>query len=72
MVDFLNFQWLAGVPLEWAKAAALVTFIGIGLAAWLFPKAYIFEGAPTISWWRDIRWWASGILVIQIILYMVF
>lgn len=65
-------EWLEGLPLVMGKYIAALFFIGMAIWAWFRPRKYIFEGAPDVKRWRDLRIWATVFLGIQVVLYMVF
>ncbi|MCB1685637.1 MAG: hypothetical protein R3E82_14120 [Pseudomonadales bacterium] len=65
-------EWVQTLPLWWANAITVVLFVGIGSAVFLFPKRRIFEDAPDQSGWRDIRWWALGLITVQLGIYVLF
>ncbi len=65
-------DWLTGLPLWWGKVIAIVFFLGIGAWAWRRPRSYIYEDAPDNHRWRDLRVWASVLMVIQGLLYLAF
>ncbi|MCP2604926.1 hypothetical protein NLC29_02090 [Candidatus Aminicenantes bacterium AH-873-B07] len=67
----MNNFW-ANIPLFWGKIVATLFFGGVIIWAWFRPKSYIFEGAPDKRIWRDLRIWATFLLIIQIILYLIF
>ncbi|MFQ6038836.1 MAG: hypothetical protein ACE5LV_09495 [Candidatus Aminicenantales bacterium] len=64
--------WLQDVSLGWGKVIATVFFAGMALWAWFRPKSYIYRGAPDRRRWRDLRLWATLLLGIQVVLYLVF
>lgn len=64
--------WLASIPLFWGKVFAAAFFVGMIVWAWLRPRKYIYEDSPDEKRWRDLRIWASVLLGIQVILYVVF
>lgn len=66
------YDWLAGLSLFWAKIIAVVGFAGMIIWAWFRPRSFIFHGAPDKHAWRDLRIWASILMVIQIIIYLSF
>lgn len=66
------YEWLARLPLYWGKVAAVVGFIGMIIWAWLRPKSFIIHDAPDNNMWRDLRIWATVLMIIQIILYLSF
>jgi hypothetical protein len=65
-------DWLAGLPLWWGKVIATLCFVGVAVWAWLRPRDYIYNDAPDNHRWRDLRVWASVLMVIQILIYMSF
>ena len=65
-------NWLAGIPLLWGKIFAVATFVGVIIWVWFRPKRFIFLGAPDKRKWRDLRIWASILMIIQIIIYLSF
>ena len=66
------YQWFASLPLYWGKILAVVGFLGMIIWTWLRPKIFIFHDAPDDSKWRDLRIWATVLLLIQIIIYLSF
>jgi hypothetical protein len=65
-------DWLAGVPLWWGKVIAVAFFVAIAVWAWRRPRSYIFQDAPDDHGWRDLRLWASLLMVVQTLLYLAF
>ncbi len=65
-------DWLRQIPLCWPKVIAVLTFSGGMIWAWLRPKSFIFEDAPDMKLWRDLRIWISIVMVLQIIAYLYF
>jgi hypothetical protein len=65
-------DWLSGLPLWWGKVIAVVFFVGIAVWAWRRPRSYIYQDAPGDHRWRDLRVWASVLMVIQCLLYLAF
>ncbi len=66
------FHSLNALPLWWAKAGALALFGGVIALVWALPRDYVYEAGTVPVWHRDLRLWASGLLVIQLALYWVF
>jgi len=66
------YEWLAGLPLYWGKVIAVTGFAGMIIWTWLRPKSFIFHDAPDKRRWRDLRIWATVLLLIQIIIYLSF
>jgi len=65
-------EWVQTLPLWWANAITIALFLGIGIAVFLIPKQQIYEDAPDRSNWRDIRWWALGLIATQLGIYTLF
>ncbi len=65
-------DWLAGLPLWWGKVIATVFFLAVAVWAWRRPRSYIYRDAPDNHAWRDLRVWASVLMVIQIMIYLAF
>lgn len=63
---------MQGISLGWGKVIATVFFVGMIVWTWLRPRSYIYAGAPDQERWRDLRIWATVLVGIQIILYLVF
>jgi len=63
-------DWLADLPLWWGKVIAVLFFLAIAVWTWRRPKSYILKGAPDNHGWRDLRVWATVLMVIQIFIYL--
>ena len=64
--------WLAGISLIWGKVFAVFFFVGMIVWTWFRPRKYIYEDSPDKNRWRDLRIWATILLGIQVVLYIVF
>ena len=63
---------LPTLSLRWAMIASVSTLlITIGWL-WYRSRKYIFQGAVDNKNWRDLRIWASILLSIMIIVYLIF
>ena len=65
-------EWFADMPVWWANAATVVLFVLLGLGVMWVPKAVILREAPDSGAWRDLRWWAVALIVVQLGVYYVF
>ncbi|MGB1342027.1 MAG: hypothetical protein ACPHAN_15730 [Pseudomonadales bacterium] len=63
---------LANLPLEWANYLSIFGFLCLFALVWFIPRHAVFEDAPDQSRWRDIRLWASLLIVLQLVIYAVF
>ncbi len=68
----LNFDWLADVPVEYAKWIFLILFMLIGVLVLLIPKDFIYEGLEKIRWYHNLKIWAIGLLVFISFVYYIF
>lgn len=66
------YEWLVSLPLFWAKIISIAGFAGMIIWVWFRPRSFIFQGAPDNRTWRDLRIWASLLMLIQIIIYLIF
>ena len=62
----------ASLPVAWANYLSIAGFALLLLLVWLIPKRVIMTEAASSSRWRDIRVWATGLILLQITLYMTF
>ena len=65
-------DWLADLPVWWANVITVVLFIAIALACFLVPRRALMEDAPDQARWRDIRWWALALIIVQLGIYSLF
>ena len=63
---------LEALPVWPAYALTAALLLGIGLGALRLPRRPLVEDAPDQSRWRDIRWWAALLVVLQLIIYAIF
>ncbi|KAA3610965.1 MAG: hypothetical protein DWQ05_20975 [Calditrichaeota bacterium] len=68
----LNFDWLAGVPMDVANGIFLVLFALIGVAVLFVPKDYMYEGLKEIKWYHNLKIWAIGDLIFISWVYYIF
>ena len=66
----MEFQWTASFPLIWIKACFFLFFLVILIVVLRQKKTFIYQGAPDQARWRDLRIWASGLLLLQMGLYL--
>jgi len=68
----LNFNFLMNVSAVWAKVIVLVLFAVIFILVWILPNDYIFKGAPDRKWYRNLKLWATFIIILYGYLYIRF
>ncbi|MEQ9365445.1 MAG: hypothetical protein RIF32_14460 [Leptospirales bacterium] len=66
------FSTINAWPLWYAKAGALFIFAAFLALVWSLPRAYIYEEGDALPGHRDLRYWASALLAIQLALYWIF
>ena len=60
------------LPVIWANYVSIALFVALGVGVWSIPKsAVVREEYESQSWW-DLRLWATGLIVFQIVLYACF
>ena len=62
----------ANLPVAWANYISIVGFVFLLIVVWLIPKHVVLTEAKSNSRWRDIRIWATGLIIMQITLYLIF
>ncbi len=65
-------EYLARISVGQVKFLLIVLFLLLIFWVWRRPRKYILEGAPDGAWWRDLRLWASGVLILQVCIYLYF
>lgn len=65
-------EWLAELPVWWANVITVVLFLLIAAGCFLVPRRVFMMDAPDQARWRDIRWWALALILIQLGIYGLF
>lgn len=65
-------EWLSSAPIWVANVITVVLFVLIAGACFLVPRRLVMADAPDQAVWRDIRWWALILIVIQLFIYAIF
>lgn len=65
-------ELLLQLPLWWAKAISALLFLAIIVLVWSMPKRFVLQGAPDSRGWRDLRIWATVLILVQCVLYALF
>ena len=60
------------LPVAWANYISMAGFLFLSVLVWLIPRRLILQGAPEAAFWRDIRWWATVLILVQLGLYLIF
>lgn len=59
------------IPIGLVTLFAMVLFASIGVACWTLGRGQAFMDAPDRNRWRDLRLWATLIVVAQLAIYYV-
>ncbi len=65
-------EWIDSLPVWWANVITLVLFVLIAAACFLVPRHVFMSDAPDQAGWRDIRWWALILIMVQLGIYALF
>ena len=63
-------EWLGQLPMSVAIASAVGLYVIALLWVWLLRRDFIFRGAPDRRWWRDLRIWATVVVLPYIAVYL--
>jgi hypothetical protein len=63
--------WVQALPLAWAYIGTVLLFVALLACCWSLPRAQVLADASPGSW-RDLRLWASVLIVLQLGLYVIF
>lgn len=63
---------VSDLPIVWANYLSMAGFVLLGALVWLVPRETIFADAKDHAGWRDFRWWATVLIIIQIGIYTIF
>ena len=66
------FDFIHDLPLRAANAGEVILFIIVLIVTWIIPKSFIFSGAPDTRRWRDLRIWATVLIMVQFVIYYIF
>ncbi len=62
----------ATLPTEWANYLSMAGFIVLAVLVWAIPKHLVLAESPDTRRWRDLRLWASVLISVQLVLYVLF
>ena len=65
-------EWLPTLPASWAVVVSIIMILGTIGWCWYRSKNFIFQGAIDNKNWRDLRVWATVLLIVMIIIYLIF
>ncbi len=65
-------EFFLSMPVAWANYISIVGFVLLALLVWKIPRHIIYSQAPDDARWRDIRIWATVLIAMQLVLYLLF
>ena len=70
--EHIVIAWLQSLPAEWGNYVSMLLFFSLGVLVWLIPLERITADIESPQKWQDIRWWATVLIALQLLIYMVF
>lgn len=64
-------RWLASLPMSVAVACAVGLYAAAVIWVWTLRREFVFRGAPDQHWWRDLRIWATLVVMPYIAIYLI-
>ena len=65
-------RWLGSLPMSVAMACALGLYVIAVIWVWRLKKEFVFRGAPDQNKWRDLRIWATLVVIPYVAVYILF
>lgn len=63
---------LASAPVAWALPLSFLCFLLLLALVWTIPASVVRRGAPDEARWRDLRIWATALVLLQLGIYVAF
>ena len=63
-------EWLGQLPMSVAMVCCIGLFAVALLWVWTLKRDFIFRGAPGAERWRDLRIWATLVVIPYILVYL--
>ena len=60
------------LPTEWANYLSMLGFVILAVLVWAIPRHLVLAESPDARRWRDLRLWASVLISVQLVLYVLF
>jgi hypothetical protein len=61
---------LEAMPVAWALPLSVLAFLILLGVVWVIPRSTVLRGASDDSPWRDLRLWATVLVLAQIGVYL--
>ena len=62
--------WLEALPVAWAMPLAVIAFVFLLGVVWAIPRELVLRGSTNDAPWRDLRLWATVLVVVQVAVYL--
>jgi hypothetical protein len=63
-------RWLGSLPIWVAVVCAVGLYVVALIWTWCLPREFVFRGAPDMGRWRDLRLWATVVILPYIAIYL--
>ena len=63
-------QWLGTLPMWLAQGCAIGLFAAAVIWVWTLRREFVFRGASDDRWWRDLRIWATLVVIPYAAVYL--
>lgn len=63
-------KWLASLPMSVALGCAVGLYVAAVIWVWTLRREFIYLGAPDQKKWRDLRIWATLVVVPYVLIYV--
>ncbi len=63
-------KWLGALPMSVAMICCIGLFVAALIWVWCLKRDFVFRGAPGHEWWRDLRLWATFVVIPYITVYL--
>lgn len=63
-------EWLGSLPMSVAMGCALGLYLIAVIWVWRLKREFVFRGAPDTHMWRDLRIWATLVVIPYVAVYV--
>ena len=63
--------WLGSLPMWVAMVCAIGLYVIAVIWVWGLRREFVFRGSPDNRWWRDLRIWATVVVLPYIAVYLI-
>ncbi len=66
------FSFFDKIPMFGAKIIVILVLAVIMISVWALPNKYIYKGIDKPKLGHNLKLWVTGLMIVQIIIYMIF